>query len=131
MELYATVATLFGLGMLLLTTRELARRKIGLLQYSLWMILWIALVLVGTFPQFYSALLLATQALGMYSPIHFVTTFSILTLFAVAYYLGKRITELDDKLSTVVQHIALQTSSVKALEPGKEKEKLPESKRSI
>jgi hypothetical protein len=131
MELYATVATLFGLAMLLLTTRELARRKIGLLQYSLWMILWIALVLVGTFPQFYSALLFATEALGMYTPIHFVTTFSILALFAVAYYLGKRITELDDKLSTVVQHIALQTSSVKALEPGKEKEKLPESKRSI
>lgn len=124
MELYATVATLFGLAMLLLTTRELARRRIGLLQYSLWMILWIALVLVGTFPQFYSALLLATQALGMYSPIHFVTTFSILALFAVAYYLDKRINELDDKLSTVVQHIALQTPSVKALEPGKEKEKL-------
>jgi len=113
MELYEIAATAFGVVMLLLTTRELARRKIGLLQYSLWTALWLALILIGTIPQFYHTLVLVTQALGMYTPIHFVTTFSILVLFAVAYYLGRRIAELDDKLSMAVQHIALQSANTK------------------
>jgi len=118
MEPYAVAASAFGIVMLLYTTRELLSRRMRLLDYSFWAFIWGILILIGTVPQFYSALLLLTQAVGMYTPIHFVTTFSILVLFALVYYLRKRIAELDDKLSVVVQHVALQnTSSRKALEP--------------
>ena len=123
MEPYAIAAGAFGAAMLAFTTYELLRRKMSLPGYFFWAILWSALILIGIVPQFYSALLLATQALGMYTPLHFVTTFSILILFAVAYYLGKRVAELDDKLSTIVHHIALQNASARPVNPGKEKEK--------
>ena len=100
-------ATAFGVAMLLLTTRELLRKRIRLLQYSFWLVLWLALILMGTVPQFYSTLLFATQALGMYTPIHFVTTFSVLMLFAAVYFLEKRIAELNEKMNRIAQHIAL------------------------
>jgi hypothetical protein len=108
MELYAIAAATFGALMLLLTTRELLRRRIGFAQYCFWTTLWFAMILLGTVPQFYSALLVLTETLGMLTPIHFVTTFSILILFAAVYLLEKRVGELDKKLSKVVQHIALQ-----------------------
>jgi len=123
MEPYAIAAGAFGAAMLVFTTYELLRRKMSLLGYFFWAILWSALILVGVVPQFYSALLLATQALGMYTPLHFVTTFSILILFAVVYYLGKRIAELDDRLTTIVHHIALQNANITDVNPGKGKEK--------
>jgi len=107
LEPYAIAATALGAVMLLLTVRELVRRKKGLLQYSLWAMLWLAVILVGTVPQFYTALLFATQALGMYTPIHFVTTFSILLIFATMYLLAKRVAELNEKVNKVVQHMAL------------------------
>jgi len=130
MEPYAIAAGAFGAAMLVFTTYELLRRRMSLLGYFFWAILWSALILVGIVPQFYSTLLLATQALGMYTPLHFVTTFSILILFAVVYYLGKRIAELDDRLSTIVQHIALQNANITAVNPEKGKEKPLEPKSS-
>jgi len=122
LELYEIITTTFGLVMLLLTVRELMRRKKGILQYSFWIALWVVLVLVGIVPQFYSALLFVTQALGMYTPIHFVTTFSVMALFGATYYLGRRIAELDDKISAVVQHVALQTANTKPLGLKKDRE---------
>lgn len=110
MEPYAAAGAVLGVVMALLTTRELLRRKITPPQYFAWMFIWVTIILTAAVPQFYSALLVVTQGLGMYTPIHFVTTFSVLALFVIAYYLGKRISELDDKLSTIVQNIALQTS---------------------
>jgi len=107
LELYAIAATGLGAVMLLLTVRELVRRKKGLLQYSLWAMLWLAVILVGTVPQFYFALLFATQALGMYTPIHFVTTFSILIIFATMYLLVKRVAELNERVNRVVQYMAV------------------------
>jgi len=121
MEPYAIVAAVFGAAMLLLTTLELRRRRIGPLQYIFWTVLWLALILIGTVPQFYSALLLATEVLGMYTPIHFVTTFSVLILFALVYLLGKRIADLDEKISMIVQHVALRDAKSEAENPKKEK----------
>ena len=117
MEPYEIAATAFGAAMLLYTTRELVRRKIGLLQYSFWISVWAALVLIGAVPPFRIAILVMTEALGMYTPIHFVTTFSILGLFAVTYVLGKRIGELNEKVNTITQHIALQNIDEKIAEP--------------
>jgi len=106
-------ATGFGIIMLLFTTRELIRRRIGLLQYSLWMAVWVALILVGTVPQFYYTLTLVTQMLGMLTPIHFVTTFSILALFAATYILRKQIAELSEKVNKITQYIALMNTNNK------------------
>ena len=124
MEPYEIAAAAFGVVMLALTTRELLHRRMRLAQYFIWAVIWFALILFGMVPQFYSTLLLATQVLGMYTPIHFVTTFSILILFGMVYYLGKRVAELDDKLSTVVQHIALQPATER-MDQGKERKKNP------
>jgi len=121
MELYAIAAVIFGATMLLFTTLELRRRRISLIQYIFWMVLWLALILIGTVPQFYSALLFATGALGMYTPIHSVTTFSVLILFTLVYLLGKRIADLDEKISLIVQHVALQNAKGEAKNPKKEK----------
>jgi hypothetical protein len=111
LEPYEVAATVFGIIMLLLTTRELMRRRMSLLQYTSWLALWLGLILLGTVPQFYTTLLHITQALGMLTPIHFVTTFSILILFAATYILGKRIAELNEKVSRITQHLALQSHS--------------------
>ncbi len=108
MELYEIAANVFGAIMFLYTTRELIKRKIGLLHYCFWTIVWLALILIGIAPPFYYAILRVTQALGMYTPIHFVTTFSILALFLATYFLGKRVTELHEKINTITQHLALQ-----------------------
>jgi len=129
MEPYEIAAAAFGVVMLALTTRELLHRRMRPVQYSIWAVIWFALILLGIVPQFYSTLLFATQVLGMYTPIHFVTTFSVLILFGMAYYLGKRVGELDDKLSTVVQHIALQPAA-EGVDQGKERKKHPKTQES-
>lgn len=107
-------SAVFGAGMALFTTRELLQKKIRLVQYVLWMSLWLGLILVGTVPQFYLALSLITSTLGMYTPIHFVTTFSILILFTVVYLLAKRVSELNEKIGLLVQKIAVQSINSKA-----------------
>jgi hypothetical protein len=119
MEPYQMAATVFGAAMLLLTTRELLRKRMRLLQYSFWLVLWLALILIGTAPQFYSTLLFATQALGMYTPIHFVTTFSVLILFAATYLIEKRIGELNEKINRIIQHIALLNADKETSGPKK------------
>ena len=101
-------AALFGVAMLLLTTRELLRRRMRLTPYLFWAAMWVGLILVVTVPQAYSTILFITQVLGMYTPIHVVTTFSILALFVLVYHLGKRTAELDEKLSVIIQNMALQ-----------------------
>jgi hypothetical protein len=127
MELYGMVAASLGAFMLLLTTREFIRRRIGTLSYSLWAGLWIALILIGAVPQFYYALVLVTQALGMLTPIHFVTTFSVLALFAATYVLEKQIAQLNEKLNKITQHIALMNSSNKRTGTTSSSEKKPRS----
>jgi len=102
-------SAVFGLGMALFTTRELLQKKIRSAQYVFWMSLWLGLILIGVVPQFYSAILLITSVLGMYTPIHFVTTFSILILFTVVYLLAKRVSELNEKIGLLVQRIAVQS----------------------
>mgnify|MGYP002153770524 CR=1 FL=1 len=114
MEPYMVASAVFGLGMALFTTRELLQKKIRSAQYVFWMSLWLGLILIGVVPQFYSAILLITSVLGMYTPIHFVTTFSILILFTVVYLLAKRVSELNEKIGLLVQKIAVQSINGKA-----------------
>ena len=122
MEPYEIASALLGATMFLYTTRELIRRKISLPQYCIWALVWLTLIFIGLVPQFYFAVLRVTQVLGMLTPIHFVTTFSILLLFVVTYFLGRRIAELSEKVNTITQHIALQNADNKIPQSRKKEE---------
>lgn len=106
-EPYGIVAMLIALLMMLTTLREFLRKKIGFFIFMGWMIIWLILSFTCLYPEFYKG---AAAMLGMATPIHFVTTFSIIALFAIVYQLYQRIVEIDREIVKIVQRIALKTN---------------------
>jgi len=105
-EPYGIVAMLIASSMMLITLREFLHKKLSLLTFIEWTIVWLILFLTGPYPEFYKG---AVATLGMATPIHFVTTFSVIVLFVMTYRLYLRITEMDKKTVKIVQHIALKS----------------------
>ncbi len=98
------MASLLGVILLLITARELFRKRMDTGTFVMWSILWIALILTGVFPEPYT---LIVAWLGMSTPIHFVTSFGIVILLAISYQLYRRVNELNSKLTRTVQELAL------------------------
>jgi len=107
LEPYGFIAMLLGLVMAVYTIREYKRGRLGLVAFVTWTVIWLGLVATGIFPQMY---LTVTSILGMATPIQFVTTFSIIVLFAIVYQLYRLIGEINRKITQIVQHVALQQS---------------------
>jgi len=107
-ELYGLVASIIGVLLLALTVRELYRRRMRVASFLLWSILWVGLIVTGVFPQIYWV---AVTHLGMALPIHFITTFSIIILFAISYQLYRTLNEVDKKLTKVVKQLAIESFS--------------------
>jgi len=105
-EPYGIAATLIALLMMLFTLREFLRKGFDLLTFMEWIIVWLSLFFTGSYPEFYKGV---AAALGMATPIHLVTTFSIIALFAIIYQLHQRIVEMDKKLVKIVQHMTLKS----------------------
>ncbi|MEM2942826.1 MAG: DUF2304 domain-containing protein [Candidatus Bathyarchaeia archaeon] len=107
LEPYGFAALFVGAAMAAYTIREYRRGRLRLTAFIVWMLVWLGLAATGIFPQMYVR---ATLMLGMATPIHFVTTFSIVVLFAIAYQLYRMIGEINMKVARLVQHLALQQS---------------------
>jgi hypothetical protein len=104
MEPYGIIAAILGAFMMALSIRGFLRNDISASSFLAWMAIWAGLSLTGLFPGFYSWLV---AALGMATPIHFVTTFSIILLFAIAYQLNRKLDEVNSKLNSMAKEIAL------------------------
>ena len=107
LEPYGFIAMLLGLVMAVYTTREYRRGRLGLVAFLTWSIIWLGLVATGIFPRIY---LTVTSVLGMATPIQFVTTFSVIALFAIVYQFYRLIGEINRKITKIVQHAALRQS---------------------
>lgn len=107
LEPYGLVAMLLGLAMAAYTFREYRRKRIGATSFLVWMVIWLGLMFTGIYPGIY---LSATSALGMATPIQFVTTFSIIVLFAIVYHLYKVVGEINRRITKIVQRIALEST---------------------
>jgi len=110
MEPYGIVAMLIASLMILVTLWEYLRKKVSLRTFTGWSVIWSTIFFTGLYPEFYRGV---AAAMGMSTPIHFVTTFSILALFAIVYQLYRRVVEMNRKLVKNVQHIALSRSNEK------------------
>ena len=107
LEPYGFIAMILGLVMAVYTIREYRRGRLGLVAFLTWTVIWLGLIATGIFPQMY---LTVTSMLGMATPIQFVTTFSIIALFAIVYQLYRLIGEINRKITQIVQHVALRQS---------------------
>ena len=107
LETYGLVAVLVGIAMAAYTFRGYRRGNIGLSTFLAWTAIWVALVVTGVYPQVY---LIVTSALGMATPIQFVTSFSIIILFGILYQLYRIVGEVNRKITRIVQQLALQSS---------------------
>ena len=104
MEPYGILAALLGAIMMAISLREYLRGKLSTASFLAWMAIWAAILLTALFPRLYYSLVVA---LGMATPIHFVTTFSIILLFAIVYQLNKKLEEVNSKLNSMAREIAL------------------------
>ncbi|MEM2227137.1 MAG: DUF2304 domain-containing protein [Candidatus Bathyarchaeia archaeon] len=104
-EPYGILAALLGALMMAISIREYLRDKLSTGSFLAWMAIWAAIFLTGLFPRLYSWVV---AALGMATPIHFVTTFSIILLFAIVYQLNKKLDEVNFKLNSMAQELALR-----------------------
>jgi hypothetical protein len=104
MEPYGILAALLGAIMMAISIREYLRGKLSTTSFLAWMAIWAAILITALFPRLYYSLV---AALGMATPIHFVTTFSIILLFAIVYQLNKRLEEVNSKLNSMAREIAL------------------------
>jgi len=104
-EPYGLVVILLGLIMAAYTFKEFYRKRIGTIPFIIWIIIWIALISTGVYPQLYLGL---ASSLGMAAPIQFVTTFSIIILFAIVYQIFRTVGDINRKITKIVQHVALE-----------------------
>lgn len=106
-EPYGLIVILLGLIMATYTFKEFYRKRIGTNPFIIWTIIWIALISTGIYPQMYLEL---ASGLGMGAPIQFVTTFSIIILFAIVYQIFRTVGDINRKIAKIVQHVALEES---------------------
>ena len=99
----AALAAIF----LFFTIRQYIKGKIRIRTFIFWEILWIILFLTGIFPSIYVSIV---KSLGMATPIHFVTTFSIIFLFIFIFMIYQKINELEKKIVEIVQYLAISES---------------------
>ncbi len=104
-EPYGILAALFSAIMMAISIREYLRNKLSTGPFLAWMAIWAAISLTGLFPRLYYWVV---AALGMAMPIHFVTTFSIILLFAIVYQLNKKLDEVNFKLNSMARELALR-----------------------
>jgi len=104
-EPYGILAAILGAILMAITIREYLREKISTPSFLAWAAIWAAISLTGLFPSFYHWVV---AALGMATPIHFVTTFSIILLFAMVYHLNRKLEEMNSKLNSMAKELALR-----------------------
>ena len=110
LEPYGLIVIILGLTMAVYTFKEFYRKKIKTIPFIIWTIIWIALISTGLYPQLYLRL---ASSLGMATPIQFVTTFSIIILFAIVYQIFRTVGDINRKITKIVQHVALEESDNK------------------
>ncbi len=106
-EPYGIVAATLAAIFFIFTIRQYFRGKVRIHALIFWEILWAILFLTGVFPTIYISIV---AYLGMASPIHFVTTFSIIFLFIFTFIIYQKINELEKKIVEIVQHLAISES---------------------
>ena len=106
-EPYGIVAGTLAAIFFFFTMRQYVKGKIRIRALIFWEILWTILFLTGIFPTIYISIV---AYLGMASPIHFVTTFSIIFLFIFTFIIYQKINELEKKIIDIVQHLAISES---------------------
>lgn len=104
-EPYGLIVILLGLIMAAYTFKEFYRKRIGTIPFIIWIIIWIGLISTGVYPQMYLGL---ASSLGMATPIQFVTTFSIIILFAIVYQTFRAVGDINRRITKIVQHVALE-----------------------
>ncbi|MCW3974636.1 MAG: DUF2304 domain-containing protein [Candidatus Bathyarchaeota archaeon] len=106
-EPYGIVAAALAAFFFFFTIRQYIKGKIRIHIFVFWEILWIILFLTGIFPSIYMSIV---KYLGMATPIHFVTTFSIIFLFIFIFMIYQKINELEKKIVEIVQYLAISES---------------------
>ncbi len=109
-EPYGIVAAVLAISFILFTFRQYHRGKIGIRALLLWEALWGILFITGIFPGIYKSL---AAYLGMATPLHFITTFSIIVLFLFTFLIYQKVSDLDKKILGIAQYLAISDSESK------------------
>ncbi len=115
-EPYGAVTALVAIILFILTFRQCARGKIRIGALLFWEALWIILFITAIFPAMYKS---TVTYLGMASPIHFVTTFSIIFLFIFTFLIYQKISDLNKKVVEIVQYLAISENESEKEKKGK------------
>jgi hypothetical protein len=114
MELFRWVLVVAGVLLVLLTVYECKRGKVSRVGLIFWTTLWVVISISAAYPPLYDSIVMFLQV-GL--PVHFVTICAIVILFLFVHRLYVKISELDRKLTKVVQQIALHDADEKKERP--------------
>ena len=99
--------------------RKIRQSKVQIEDSLFWFLFSLLLVIISIFPQIPEFL---SELLGIASPVNFIFLFIIFILLIKLFYSTLRISQLDSKLKTLTQQVALKEHR-KAAEVQKREEK--------
>jgi len=115
-EPFGVVTSAVAIILFVISFIQYARGRIKIEALLFWEVLWIVLFLTGVFPGMYES---TVTYLGMATPIHFVTTFSIIFLFIFTFLIYQKISDLNKKVVEIVQNLDISEDTSKKGKRGK------------
>lgn len=98
------VAISFAAGMLFLTHTAYRRSEVRRTEYSIWLAVWVALVLISLFPGQLRAIIAPLQVARL---LDVITVGGLFFLAAVVFALNRAVRRLENRLNSLVRTIAL------------------------
>jgi hypothetical protein len=101
------IAILAAVLMVYISYTSFRRRELRASEFVLWMAIWIALAAVSVFPSLLRGVI---APLAVARLLDLVVIGGILTLGIIVFSLNRSLRRLDNRLESLVQHLALQSA---------------------
>ena len=105
------VAICFAAGMVFLTHTAYRRSEVRRSEYSIWLAVWVALVLISIFPGQLRAVIAPLQVARL---LDVITVGGLFFLAAVVFALNRTVRRLENQLNKLVGTLALSEAGTEA-----------------
>ena len=103
MQVMQLIGVLFGFSMLYFTFVNYKRDEISLRGYAFWSAAWLAMTVLVLVPTFINDFI---RSMGFTGLVQFLTVVGFLSVFALIFYMYKKINKLQKKLEHIVREMA-------------------------
>ena len=106
------VAICFAAGMLFLTHTAYRRSEVRGTEYSIWVAVWVALVLISLFPGQLRAVIAPLQVARL---LDVITVGGLFFLAAVVFAMNRAVRRLENRVNSLVRSLALTEAEAEKL----------------